>query len=265
VVAQINHPPMTVVVAPKLSGRLRVSSFLDVAREIIEAIRVLEYAEFDDDRRPSDWFIIDAKVRKDGAFVLSIEPETATGLAAANRYRVGLRMLGRHHAPPAYFTADVLRHTNKAMRLLEDGVSSFDLKTDRGRHVTATRALGERVQSLVAEGYEELTTLDGLLHRIEWDELRPRFYIVHALTGSRVRCEFHMNDLEAAKKALPHRVEVSGLVRYDVKGVPVSIDVTQFEQIPDDADLPSLEDLRGLNITNGTDPSELIWRVRNGS
>jgi hypothetical protein len=47
------------------------------------------------------------------------------------------------------------------------------------------------------------------------------------------------------------RVEVSGLIHYRRNGVPISIDVESIEILPDDSDLPSLDDVRGILRTEG--------------
>jgi hypothetical protein len=42
------------------------------------------------------------------------------------------------------------------------------------------------------------------------------------------------------------RVEVSGIIHYRRNGTPISIDVERLEALPDDSELPSLDDVRGL-------------------
>ena len=46
------------------------------------------------------------------------------------------------------------------------------------------------------------------------------------------------------------RVEISGLIHYRRNGVPVSIDVDAMAPIPDDDELPSIDDVRGILRTD---------------
>lgn len=261
VVAVPIEQPMTITVAPKEMGRLRLSALTNVVNELVSAVRELEASKYEDESRPADWFVVGANVLPAGAIAFDLVPDAARASTIANRFRIGLGRLAAGKEAPSEFGAEVLRHTYKALEYLDDGVASFNVTTPKGT-TQASPALKSRVSRLVLPAYQEWTTIDGELKRIEWEDTRPRFVIVHALSGRRIRCEFAIEDLEKAKAAFPHRVEVRGMLRYNAMRQPVSIDIEEFTQIPDEHDLPSLDDLRGLNITGGLAPTEFIRRMR---
>jgi hypothetical protein len=61
-----------------------------------------------------------------------------------------------------------------------------------------------------------------------------------------VRCFFPEDMLPQAFENFRKRVEVSGMVHYRRNGVPISIDVAQIEPLPDDTELPSANEVRGI-------------------
>jgi hypothetical protein len=261
VVAAVSPQPVVLRIAPKQRGRLRISSFLKVAYEIIAAVKETELVSFDLDRKPSDWFIVGAKVDRLGHLSILIEPEFPQAIRAADKYRVGLRMMQAGKATPTFFTHNILDHTDRALKVTtNDGVESFGIETPKGK-IDTTPKLAGHVRAMMKPVYDERTTIDGQLIRIEW-ESPPRFFITHPLTNQRISCIFKPADLEKAKAAFPHRVEATGTMRLNSSGQPVSFVVDHFEKIP--LELPTLDDLSGVNITNGLDPSEFVRRLRDG-
>jgi hypothetical protein len=62
----------------------------------------------------------------------------------------------------------------------------------------------------------------------------------------RVRCYFPEELLPAVFDTFRKRVEVSSVIHYRKNGTPVSIEVEQILGLPDDSELPSAEDVRGI-------------------
>jgi hypothetical protein len=89
-----------------------------------------------------------------------------------------------------------------------------------------------------------------------------RFVIVDAITNARVVCVFQDGQLSKAIAALGGRVEAEGMVAFKSEGVPVSIYVDDFESIPPDDQLPTLDDLKGINLTDGVGADEFMRRLR---
>lgn len=111
--------------------------------------------------------------------------------------------------------------------------------------------------------YEEHTTIDGQLVLVE-GEGAPLFRIRHPLTNQLVPCTFGPADAERAKAACTGRIEATGIMQSNSLGQPVGFVVERFDIIPPATDLPTLDDLGGVNITDGVDPSEFVRRLREG-
>lgn len=259
-VANLAQDRIILTVAPKTAGRMRMSEFMGWAREVILALKELEASKFEEELQPSDWFIRGASIRASGEMSLELVPEFERSRRAANTYRIGLRTLDRGRRTPAAFTPAVLRHTRNAMKT----VHSFSIKTSERREAGTTPKVARRVDELVRVAYTELTTIEGHLQQLAWHEKNPAFVIRHPVTNQKIRCLFSPKHREKAKAAWPHRVEVRGEMRYNQLGHPLFIKVSSFEQIPSEDQLPTLDDLKDVNITGGLSPVEYVRRLRVG-
>ena len=62
----------------------------------------------------------------------------------------------------------------------------------------------------------------------------------------RVRCYFPEELLPSVFERFRKRVEVSGLIHYRKNGAPISIEAEHIVGLPDDSELPTAEDVRGI-------------------
>jgi hypothetical protein len=94
--------------------------------------------------------------------------------------------------------------------------------------------------------YNDYGTIEGRLETIQDHEGSLRLQIRDGLFRQNVRAYFDEAKLPLAFNAFRKRVEVSGIVHYRKNGTPISIEVTQIDELPDDKDLPTAADVRGL-------------------
>lgn len=64
--------------------------------------------------------------------------------------------------------------------------------------------------------------------------------------GRRIECSVPDGQLEAMRALWRKRVTAEGIVHYDDKGYPTKIDAEKIDPFPDDKDLPSPKDVRGI-------------------
>ena len=94
--------------------------------------------------------------------------------------------------------------------------------------------------------YNDYGTIEGRLETIQETYGTLQFYIRDAMLRQRVRCYFPEKLLPEVFDKFRKRVEVSGIIHYRKNGTPVSIEAEQIVGLPDDADLPTAEDVRGI-------------------
>lgn len=114
--------------------------------------------------------------------------------------------------------------------------------------------IGRQVAKSIMEGwgedYRDFGTIEGKLDAIQEREgLQIRVH--DPLLHQTVICHVDETMLPELFAKFRKRVEVSGLIHYRRNGVPISIDVESIEILPDDSDLPSLDDVRGILRTEG--------------
>jgi hypothetical protein len=109
--------------------------------------------------------------------------------------------------------------------------------------------LGADIRETIREdlrlSYKDYGSVEGRLEAIQ-DHGGLELRIRDAALRITVKCHVPEEMLAEVFGNFRKRVEVAGLVRYRRDGTPVSIEATAIEALPDDKDLPTLQDIRGL-------------------
>jgi len=110
-------------------------------------------------------------------------------------------------------------------------------------------AFGSDVTQAIVESwgadYKYYGTIEGRLEAIQ-DREALKIRVRDAVLRQTVSCYVPEDKLADAFANCRKRVEISGLIHYRRNGVPVSIDVESIVAMPDDDDLPSIDDVRGI-------------------
>lgn len=94
--------------------------------------------------------------------------------------------------------------------------------------------------------YNDYGTIEGRLETIQESYGTFQFYIRDVVLRERVRCYFPEELLPSVFEQFRKRVEVSGIIHYRKNGTAISIDVERIIGLPDDTELPTAEDVRGI-------------------
>jgi hypothetical protein len=93
--------------------------------------------------------------------------------------------------------------------------------------------------------YRDFGTIEGRLTAIQ-EQGTLQLLLKDEWLGQTVRCYVPEEMLPDAFAAFRRRVEVSGMIHYRRNGTPISVEVEGIEPLPNDDDLPSADDVRGL-------------------
>jgi hypothetical protein len=107
-------------------------------------------------------------------------------------------------------------------------------------------AIASAIREESRADYNDYGTIEGRLESIQETYGSLQFFIRDALLRQRVRCYFPEELLPSVFDTFRKRVEVSGVIHYRKNGTPVSIDAEQIIALPDDGELPTAEDVRGI-------------------
>jgi len=105
--------------------------------------------------------------------------------------------------------------------------------------------IAEIVREDERQGYNDFGTVEGIMDTIK-DKDGLQFRVRDDVLALAIKCLIAEEQLKQAFDAFRKRVEVSGVIRYNRKGIPRSIRAERIEQLPNDDDLPSPEDVKGI-------------------
>lgn len=94
--------------------------------------------------------------------------------------------------------------------------------------------------------YNDFGTIEGRLETIQESYGSLQFFIRDAMLRQKVRCYFPEELLLEVFNSFRKRVEVSGVIHYRKNGAAVSIEAERIIGLPDDSELPTAEDVRGI-------------------
>jgi hypothetical protein len=95
--------------------------------------------------------------------------------------------------------------------------------------------------------YRDYGTIEGRLHTIQESQHGSlQFQLQDPMLRQKVRCYFPEKLLPEVFDKFRKRVEVSGMIHYRKSGVAISIDAERIDALPDDSELPSARDVRGI-------------------
>jgi hypothetical protein len=164
---------------------------------------------------------------------------------------------------------------SKMGRLAEQSkyTGPMELYTDRtlkgqvvkGQVVEIGPSLLEKIEQHIGKASESSGSIVGQLDTIavhRSNEIR----VWEENYGRAVRCEFKSTLEEKIKSLLRRRVIVSGLVYFNAKGQPVSVQAEDIEVYPDQATLPTISEMSGLidDLTGPQTLKEYMEELSNG-
>ena len=173
----------------------------------------------------------------------------------------GMREINTKPARPQYFTDEVLVRAKKLASLLNDGVERVSISDEEHpTPVIITQRLAANVDELIGVKDLYLGSVEG---RLEILSVHGgfSFAVYDALTGRKVICQSNPETLKEiidtlGSDVLGARVLVTGEVRTDVRGHPISVSVDNYRVLRETSDLPQVEDVKGILSDSEFDATE---------
>jgi hypothetical protein len=188
---------------------------------------------------------------RDGSSLLAVEaPNAAPEILNAiyTRAEEGLYALVRGSVEDSNLSEPALRHA-KTLSGLSEGTKDRPLPLRlwvRRKPVDVKPEIARVIEEDWRADYNDFGTIEGRLETIQDHEGSLRLQVRDALFRQNVRCYFSEEKLPLAFSAFRKRVEVSGIIHYRKNGTPISIEVSQIDTLPDDSELPTADEVRGL-------------------
>jgi len=159
----------------------------------------------------------------------------------------GFVALEEGQALPAGFPDPAIQKVRDIASLLErrrDPVKNIQVRRN-GRAHPITLKTAAVIDAWAGVEYRDWGTVEGRL-----DILRGHygfdFLVYDVLTGRSVTCRFAEEYADEVRDAWRRRVSASGLIRHRANGDPISMDVDEFMVLPEEDELPTIQDVRGI-------------------
>lgn len=248
-----------------LSGRTRnikMNSFLRVGKKSLNILEGLEQAVSGGKRDGVEWVIVNLEM---GSATVELEPQTESREDVTAKVIEecidGLNEIENNPSSPPHFSDKMLKDARDIVGVLNDGIEEISISSQK-KSAKISKKLASNVEELViSHERKEIGSLEGYLKMVTFKN--DYFSLYDKLTGNRVKCDFDASReklVEKIRKGLNRRVLVKGLITTNKTGVPQSAEVESIELFKPEEELPSLDDIVGLdeNFTGGISSENYI-------
>jgi hypothetical protein len=257
---------------------VNAEAYLEVFRNIVLALQAIEKEFSTLGTNKIQWEIIETGTHSpifatiQGAVDGGLNKEYSENIIHA--FVDGVEQLNHGRICPKYFNEQSLRHVAKIVS--QSKLHLLRAKFFTGQHTTELRRVAaanahwaKRSLDLEKKIYIEYGSIEGYLQKLNTTKTRKddRLTITDTLTDHQtLAIPQNQERLEPElRKAWKHRVRLEGEITVDRQTkLPKKIVFDNIFVFPGCDQLPQIQDLRGIDITGGIEPSEYVRGLRDG-
>jgi hypothetical protein len=230
----------------EIGGNLSPDRFMAAARAFFGCVEEISKSVAPQGDEPG-WIVR----TREGSHLLGVDPAPGVRYAILKavyaQVRHGVEQLAAGQIDTARLPDAAIRHL-KALSELSDRPRRNPIQVRlwiEKQPNTIGHDIAKTILESWGEDYRDFGTIEGRLEAIQ-DRNALQIRVFDALLRQTVICHVTEDKLAEAFANFRKRVEVSGIIHYRRNGTPVSIDVESIDPLPDDDQLPSLDDVRGI-------------------
>lgn len=231
----------------EIGENLPPERFMAAARAFFGYVDEVSESVAADGEKPA-WIV---RVR-DGSHLIGVAPATiapSTGLLAAiyGKAESGLAQLAAGSVENARLSDSALKHL-RVLAELTDGTHGKPVPVRlwvKKRPLAVVPEVAHVIREDAKVAFNAYGTLEGRLRAIQ-EQGSLQLQLRDEMLGQTIKAYLGDEMLPEAFANFRKRVEVAGLIHYRHNGVPISIEVGRITALPEDAELPGHEDVRGL-------------------
>jgi hypothetical protein len=233
----------------EIGENLSPERFMAVARAFFGYVEEISHGIVTDGE-PLRWIV---RVRE-GSALLAVDASPATPpeclRTVYSRAERGVRHLIARHIDESGLTEPALRHLRTLSEMTEPGPNKAPPVSIRIWIEKAPIDFEPTIAITIREegraDYKDYGTIEGRFEAIQETHGTLQFFLRDAMLRQRVRCYFPEELLLDVFDKFRKRVEVFGVIHYRKNGTPISIEAENILPLPDDSELPTAEDVRGI-------------------
>ena len=221
--------------------------------EFVAAVRnFMGYVDEITNAQKGDGADINWTVRvREGSALIGVEPNQS-----APKSRLAMIYKKASHGTKALAGGDI-----EGARLSEKAVDHLKQLSDLvGKHKNGNGVclwvertpikIGTGIAKIIREDwqsdYHDFGTIEGRLNGIMDAAGSLRIKVTDFLYPRSINCVVPESLLDKVLGCFRHRVEIEGRIHYRRDGTPISIEVEVIEELPEDDELPTADDVRGV-------------------
>jgi hypothetical protein len=194
---------------------------------------------------------------REGSALIGIEPSIQTPPAVVQavyaKAKRGVQHLMERDLEEADLPEPALKYLRTLSEMTEAGPNKAAPVPIRLWVEKKPISLSPEIASTIRENwradYNDYGTLEGRLETIQESYGSLQFFLRDPMLRQKVRCYFPEELLPQVFQHFRKRAEVSGVIHYRKNGVALSIEAEQIIRLPDDSELPTAGDVRGILST----------------
>ncbi len=187
---------------------------------------------------------------REGSNLLAVEPAPSAVPAVVQAFYLradeGIRQLAEGNLQASRLPEPALKHLKTLSELTEARGNPVPLRFWVKRQpVQVNQEIGRVIREDWRADYKDYGTVEGRLTAIQ-EQGTLQLLLKDEWLKQTIRCYVPEDQLPDAFANFRRRVEVSGVIHYRRNGTPISVEVEVIEPLPEDSELPSANDVRGL-------------------
>jgi hypothetical protein len=227
----------------EIDGDLSPEKFLSAARAFFGYVEEAGKGVATAVDRPIKWVV---RV-KEGSNLIGVEPTQQASIevvkAVYARVQRGIEHLAAGDIDGSGLSEPALTHLRSLSELTSSSIEArFWIEK---RPILVGPEIAETIREDWRVAYRDMGTIEGRLEAIQ-DNNRLELRINDYALRLKVKCFVSEDMLPVAFANFRRRVEVTGTIHYKKNGHPISIDADSIDLLPDDHELPSIEEMRGI-------------------
>lgn len=229
-----------------IGGELTPDEFMSAVRNFFGYVKEVAEAQ-EGDGSTVDWTV---RV-KEGSSLIGLEPSgnaPPSRLAMIyNKINYDVETITNGEIPPGGMSDKAFGHLKSLSELAEKSKRPANLQVWVRREPKAIGAgIAKTIRDSREADYWDFGTIEGRLEAIKDASGSLKIGVRDFLFPKAIICDVPESMIERVFASFRRRVELTGKIHYRRDGVPISIEASDLDVLPEDDELPSASDVRGI-------------------
>ena len=247
---------------------LRLSELVDALLEVNKALSRIDYLISRPKSRSLYFRVTDLRCGSPAIIeteAVPLEPTVDHSIEVVKEFFVDLNNI-KVGKSPKEFDVDLLEHYKKMTTVFKKNVTGMTFISE-DMQIKFKEDLEPKITEILGEAEIVQGSVSGILERINIHAGVNTFRIYPVAGAKKIDCHFPDSLLQKATGAVNRYINVQGKIKYIGKAdFPDAVEVEDIEIYPEESELPTFSQLRGIapNATGSLSSEEFVKRIRSG-